>query len=105
MSGIAPEQVTAIFVTRGDVDMEPILRSMPREIGEVIVWDNAKRPWDAKAYGRFLAVQEASKSVIYEADDDCIVDVVAVLAEYEPGKVVCNMPMSRRAEYSGRDKL
>ena len=38
-----PAEVTACLVTRGDVDMQPILETL-LPYNEVIVWDNSERP-------------------------------------------------------------
>ena len=85
------EEVTAIIVTRGDVDLEPILETLPYP--RVIVWDNSKREWDAKCYGRYLAAEEAETEYVYWQDDDLIFrNHDALLAAWEPDKLVVNMP-------------
>ena len=55
-----------MLVTRGDVDLEPILATLPYE--DVVVWNNAERPFDAKTYGRFCAIEEAKNEVVYFQD-------------------------------------
>jgi hypothetical protein len=95
--GLSPEQVSAVLVTKGDVDLTPILSSLPFD--DIVVWNNSKRA-DLKVYGRYQAVKEAKHSVIFTQDDDCIVDAAAVVAAYEPGRVVCNMPAAKRSEYA-----
>jgi hypothetical protein len=93
---LGPEDVAAVLVTRGDVDLAPILATLP--YGEVVVWDNSIRE-QAYAYGRYRAIAETKAPVIYFQDDDCL--VVAhdlLLAEYEPGLLVANMP-SKRSDY------
>lgn len=62
---------TAVLVTRGDVNMEPILESLPKAM-DVVIWDNSKRPYDAGVYGRYVAIAEASRQFIYFQDDDCL---------------------------------
>lgn len=86
-------KVSAVIVTRGDVDLGPILRSLRK--WEVVVWDNgagkvtrynnASSPlrWYAKVeasgvddlavYGRYAAIEYARGDLIYTQDDDCIV--------------------------------
>jgi hypothetical protein len=94
---IEPEDICAILLTRGDVDMDAIIGSMP--YGEVIVWDNATRPFDAKVYGRYLAIAETDKPVIYFQDDDCIVKDWShkeLMAEYRPGTIIANMVEGHR---------
>jgi len=84
---IDASQVTACLVTRGDVDMQPILDTLP--YGEVIVWDNSQREFDLKVYGRYMAMSEASNPVVYFQDDDCIVrHHDELLAAYRPGVLV-----------------
>jgi hypothetical protein len=110
--------VTAIIVTRGDVDLTPILDSLPVE-WERIVWDNGYHGWphvnhykdgndwrpdgvpgevhDLSVYGRYAAIQYASNDLIYVQDDDCVVsDPGRVMWHWlnQPNAqaVVCNMP-------------
>lgn len=83
------DDVSAILVTRGDVDMKPIIDSLP--YGEIIVWDNSQRPVDYKVFGRYVAIGEATRQIIYFQDDDCIVSChEELMAAYEPGYVVGN---------------
>jgi hypothetical protein len=90
VSSLAPESVCAILVTRGDVDMQPIIASLPREY-EIVVWDNSTRPYDAGVFGRYLAIAETYKPVVYVQDDDCIVTCHdELLAAYAGGVVVGN---------------
>lgn len=98
--------VSAVLVTRGDVDLTPILDSIHAAgVREIVIWDNSKRR-DFKVYGRYRGafeahrVEEPRHPVIYTQDDDCLVDVAAVLAAYQPGRVVCNMPLAKRSEYA-----
>jgi hypothetical protein len=91
-------KISAVLVTRGDVDLTPILNSLP--VDDVVIWDNSKRQ-DFKVLGRYVAAYEARHSVIYTQDDDCVVDSTQVIAAYEPGRVVSNMPAAKRSEYAG----
>lgn len=87
---LSPECVTACLVTRGDVDMHPILDSLI--FPNVIVWDNSERS-DLKVAGRYQAAREAKTRVVYFQDDDVIVPPDtqrALVAEYEPGVLVSN---------------
>lgn len=78
------DEITACLVTRGDVDLTPILETLP--YGEVIVWDNAGRLFDYKTYGRYAALLEAQHEVVYFQDDDVVFRAHdALLAAYEPG--------------------
>lgn len=96
--------VSAIIVTRGDVDLAPVLRSLPEE-WEIVIWDNSGHLTiipsgaaeadhevpdvaDLAVYGRYAAIQYASHEIIYVQDDDCIVSdpeaiVVKLLETYQ----------------------
>lgn len=95
--------VSAIIVTRGDVDVLTVLDSLPEE-WEKIVWDNrgfcqVRRPTevfseyatgspDIAVYGRYAAIDYASHDIIYVQDDDVIVS--------EPSQVVEGLVLERR---------
>lgn len=81
--------VSAIIVTRGDVDLTPILSLLPEE-WEVLIWDNGRKELlrlqdrnvlerhslpvqDLSVYGRYAAIQYASHDLIYVQDDDVLV--------------------------------
>ena len=86
---LTPDQVSAVIVTRGNVDLSPILATLPYD--DVIVWDNSKRE-DLKILGRYEALKEAKHDVVYFQDDDVIFTAHnRLLAAYEPGVVVANM--------------
>lgn len=94
--------VTAVIVTRGDVDLDPIFASLVAHFPEraVLVWDNSLTLLpDLGVYGRYEAIRRANSPIIYVQDDDCIVPVGAVLDAYEPGRLVANMPRSRWSDY------
>jgi len=92
--------VTAVVVTRGGCNLAPVVESLRAFLpeAEIAIWDNSKR-LDLKVYGRYAAVLESSRPIIYTQDDDCVVDASIILHAYEPGRVVCNMPDRRRADY------
>ena len=106
--------VSAVIVTRGNVDLAPILDSLPPD-WETVTWDNgrgtvtrsgdgviARGIGDLSVYGRYAAIEHATGDVIYVQDDDCIVsDPKAIVDEYvalapiataHPVSVVCNQP-------------
>ena len=95
---IGLDQIAAVLVTRGDVDLTPILDSLDAMgIEETVVWNNALRPFNAKVFGRYLAILETSRPVILVQDDDAIVHCLDELrAFYEPGKIVANMVTEHR---------
>lgn len=83
------DDVSAVLVTRGDVDLGPIIETLP--YGELVIWDNSKRPYDAGVFGRYVAIGETTRPLVYFQDDDCLVSCHdALLAAWEPGHVVGN---------------
>lgn len=98
---IDQRQVTACLVTRGNIDMQPILDSLIFD--HVIVWNNAERP-DMRTFGRYQAADEATTDIVYFQDDDTIVSLdaqYALLERWEPGAYLCNMEDTRnRSEYA-----
>jgi hypothetical protein len=92
------ELVTAVVVTRGDVDLAPILASLSA-FDEVIVWDNSEHE-DLSVYGRYAAITKARNELILTQDDDVIAsDPQAIVDAWQPGHVVCNMPQEFRPHY------
>lgn len=96
-------KVSAIIVTRGNVDLERIIdREWPEPFNEVVVWDNAQEVRDLKVYGRYAAIERASFPIVYVQDDDCVLpfeSLKAIVEAYEPGRLVANMPRSRWEGY------
>lgn len=82
------------------MDISPVLESL-KHFGETVVWNNSTERRDCKVLGRFVAAAKAHNDVVYVQDDDCIVDTEALVALYQPGEVLVNMPINRRAEYRG----
>lgn len=97
--------VSAIIVTRGDVDILPILDSIPDD-WEKLVWDNGAgtvRTWkghrwgvvahpvsDVSVYGRYAAIEHAGHDLIYVQDDDVIVsDPGRIVAAWEDARAKC----------------
>lgn len=84
--------VSAVLVTRGDVDLSRILDELTI-FADVIVWNNSKRE-DLKTYGRYAAIAEAKHDVLFFQDDDIFLPrttIEGLLAAYEPGVIVANM--------------
>jgi hypothetical protein len=117
--------VSAIIVTRGDVDLEPIVATLPDE-WEMVIWENGTQVSchspdgdffidgghvangfpDLSVYGRYAAIEYASHDLIYVQDDDCIVtDPQAIVDYYEQLRrsdldwIVANMPQEFRPHY------
>lgn len=88
-SGLTPADVSAVLVTRGNVDLAPILATLPYK--DIVIWDNSKRE-DLKVFGRYLALHEIKNEIVYFQDDDVIfTEHQRLLDLYEPGVVVANM--------------
>lgn len=88
---ITAADVSAVLVTRGDVDLSRILESLPFD--DVVVWDNSQRE-DLKTFGRYAALPEAKHDVIWFQDDDIVLPpatIEGLLAAYEPGVFCANM--------------
>lgn len=85
---MTPGEVAAVLVTRGDVQLEPILETLP--YGEVFVWGPERDGPEAYGmYVRWLAVGEVRAQVVYVQDDDCVFTAhEELLAEYRPGTIV-----------------
>ncbi len=109
-------KVSAVIVTRGDVDLSEILESLPNE-WERIVWDNGFHGYphadvykdgddwrpdgppgkvtDLSVYGRYAAIEYAKGDLIYAQDDDCIVS--------DPQAIVDTWLESGKYPFDGRD--
>ncbi len=88
--------ISAVIVTRGNVDLSPILDSLP--FADVVVWNNRERG-DLSVYGRYAGISEAKGDRIYVQDDDAIIDVERLLAEYRDGERLCNMEAEHPVPY------
>jgi hypothetical protein len=116
-------KVTACIATRGNVDMEPILDSLPAK-WQRVVWNNGDEmvwlqnqhgaAWtfhpvsDLGPHGRFAAIDHAAHDVVYVQDDDVIVsDPQQIVDEWldllhnhnRDDVVVANMPAEFRPHY------
>lgn len=81
---ISPDQVSAVLVTRGNVPMDEILGSIKAAgIQDIVIWNNAQRPKDLSCYGRYAGICDAKNPIIYHQDDDLVVPVGDLLAEYD----------------------
>jgi len=117
---VSRNAVTAVLVTRGDVDLAAILEPL----GDLdrVVYDNGagtvtvlppgylpeptERIWhqpDLSVYGRYAALVYVKTRLVLVQDDDCVLppeSIAALLDAWQPGHVVCNMPERFRAHYS-----
>lgn len=84
---LRPPRVSAVIVTRGDVDLTPVLDSLI--FSDVVVWDNSKEPVDQMTYGRVLALERAKYPIVFSQDDDIIHSrenqIRIVYEGYQPG--------------------
>lgn len=90
-------RISAVIVTRGDVDLTDILAGLPFD--DVVIWNNQIEAEDFGVYGRYHAIEQARHDVIYVQDDDCLIPAAALAERYEPGRLVANMPESRWRDY------
>lgn len=95
--GLNASQVSAVLVTRGDVDLTPVLDSLPFD--DVVIWNNSTRPEDLKVAGRYAAIAEAKHELIYTQDDDAICPAAELVERYagylswkEAGPLLVNVP-------------
>lgn len=80
-------EVSAVIVTRGDVDVSTIVNSMPFD--QTVVWDNSKE-LDFQCYGRFAGIARCKSDYIYVQDDDILVPVAELLRRYDGEGVLAN---------------
>lgn len=104
---------TAVLVTKGNVPLDEIKESIWIEDWLIFTWDNSKH-LDFSVFGRFLQASQVefprdqTDTLVYFQDDDCVTSPAEIVAQWEPGKIVCNMPVAlgHRANYENHlDKL
>ncbi len=84
-SVIHPSEVSAVLVTRGNVDMTEITDSITAAgIEDIVLWDNSKREQDLSCYGRYAGIAEAKNEYIFHQDDDLVTNVPGLLDAYDP---------------------
>lgn len=76
---------TAVIVTRGNVDLTPVLDSLPKA-WPVVIYDNSKRGQDLKVYGHFAVLPEVETEYVYMQDDDAICPAADLLAAWDEKK-------------------
>lgn len=99
---ITAEQVAVVIPTRGDVPLKPVLDALAGHgFADGYIWNNATEH-DLCVYARYEAIAHTTAPVILTQDDDAILPpetIAGLLAAYEPGKVVCNVPERFRKRY------
>lgn len=84
--GISAKKVTACLLTRGDVDMAPIIGTLPYD--EILVWNRRERDEHPGTFGRYRLMNEARHDVIYLQDDDCVFrHHDKLMLAYDPGRI------------------
>lgn len=113
-------KVSAVLVTRGNVDLTEIVSSLA-DLDEVVVWNNRGPfvelyevkperlvhvfPTDGRdfgVYGRYAAISDCRNQVIYVQDDDVVVprvSLAALFAAHRPGVVTSIMDDRDQAEH------
>ena len=120
--GLDTSDVSAVIVTRGNVDLAPVIDKLPYD--DIVVWNNsvidptwnggpalvAKKQGpvtilggaDYKCFGRYAAIPYTKNPVIFWVDDDVIFsEHESLLALYEPGRLVSNMDPEWAGVYQG----
>lgn len=81
---IDPQSVSAVLVTRGNVDLSEIVESIgDAGIEDIVVWNNAERE-NLSCYGRYAGIAEARNPWIYHQDDDLVAPVADLLRCVDP---------------------
>lgn len=92
--------VAACIVTRGNVDLAEILAPYPRSMN-VHVWDNSIME-DLSVYGRYAMLADVREDIVIVQDDDVVLpweSIQALIASYEPDRIVANMPQEFRRPF------
>lgn len=85
------KDISAVVVTRGDVDLKPVLDTLLPFL-DIVVWDNSQRPVDLGVFGRYMGALEAQHEVCFHIDDDVLFTRhQALLDAWEPELLVSNM--------------
>lgn len=89
-------KVSAVIVSRMDHPLGEVVDSIAAcpEVEEIIIVKGHAGVWE-----RYEAISRAKCEVIYTQDDDAVVAVEAILREYDPEKVTCNMLEPWRKDY------
>lgn len=97
--------VSACLVTRGDVDLSPIIDEIVEaDITDIVVYDNSIER-DVAVFGRYAAMKKAIYNLIYVQDDDVLVPAAEIsrLVEAHEGGVTMLWPEAYIASETYRD--
>ena len=90
---------SAVIVTRGDVDLGPIVAPIVPLADELVIRRGHRGVWE-----RWEAILSAKHELVYTQDDDAIVELYSLVVARSPeslrlDRIVCNMPGWKRVEY------
>lgn len=87
---------SAVIVTRGDVDLGPVIAPIVPLADELIIRRGHNGVWE-----RWEAILGAKHDLCFTCDDDAIIDVQWFLSAFppQPDEIFCNMPEWKRGEY------
>jgi hypothetical protein len=101
-------KISAVIVTRGDIDLAPILSSLHAAlcISDIVVWNNSVYQ-DLSVYGRYAGIEQANEDLIFVQDDDLVLPPSSIeqiawecdSGGSEYGRLVCNMPQQFRHDF------
>lgn len=103
--GVSVTRLTVSIVTKGYELHQRVWGSLgrttfaPISLVDYAIWYNPRR-YDLRVFGRYAEIYPQEGQLVYTQDDDCAVEIQQIVSAYEPGIVVCNMPLHRRAEYT-----
>lgn len=83
---LSPDHVSAVIVTRGNVDLTPVREQLIFD--DIVVLDNSAEPEDLATSGILEAVQRAKHDVIFSLDDDIVHTADSqrrIVSKYRPG--------------------
>lgn len=91
MPDLPLNDISAIIVTKGDVDLQPIINSLPYK--DIHIWNNSETVLDAMTFGRWLCAERVPGRVYYFQDDDLIFTRhMELIHEHQQGLATLNMP-------------
>jgi hypothetical protein len=100
---ITVDDVAAIVVTRGDVELDQVCKPLEDAgIAAIGIWDNSTEQ-NLSVFGRYAAIAHVTDPVILVVDDDVALSQEAInglLDAYRPRKLVSNMPPEYRERYT-----
>jgi len=98
------DDVTAVIVTRGNVDLNPVYMALAPyfKATQLVTWNNRCADCDLGPFGQFYAAHFYARTpLVYFQDDDVRATALPeLLASWERGKVVCNMPQAHQDNYA-----